>query len=385
MKRVSQDERGMALAIALYALIVVGALVAIAFFAGTQEQRVGVNSRRVQQSLGVAEMGATERLATWRPDSLNQRDIYPFDSVPIAPTVAPFGSGSYGGIVAKLNPNMFLIDVTGSDRASAAGRTQGGSGARQRIGLLTRLAPVQFDIQASLTTQGTVHLKGTAAVNGNDQNPTGWFDCDPLAEPVAGIRIQPGASVDTGGGASIAGDPNVLPDATLTDSTFTVFAGVTYTELAAGATVTLPGGNYTNVRPTIVNDECNTRDSMNWGDGQNPASRCGSYFPTVHITGSATVNGVQGQGVLLVDGDLTVEGGFEWFGIAVVQGQFQTGGGGKTPAHFWGAILARNADLSVQDMAGHATVTYSSCSIRKALQGTSKPSMIRSRGWVQLY
>lgn len=384
MKRVWQDERGMALAIAIFALIVVGALVAGAFFAGTQEQRVGVNSRRVQQSFGVAEVGAAERLATWRPDSLNQRGIYPTDSVSIPPTAAPFGTGSYGGIVAKLNPDMFLIDVTGSDMASRAGRTQGGSGARQRVGLLTRLAPARFDVQASLTTQGTVLLKGSASVNGNDQNPTGWFDCDPLTPPKAGVRVQPGATVDWSGSATVSGNPLVKYDATLADSTFTRFAGVTYDELAAAATVTLPGGLY-HTAPTFVNGKCNTSDQTNWGDGQNPSSACGSYFPTVHITGSATLNGVQGQGVLLVDGDLTVQGGYEWFGITVVQGEFNTGGGGSAPAHFWGATLARNADLSVQDMAGHSTVGYSSCSIRKALQGTSRPNMLRSRGWVQLY
>src|SRR3989442_4431501 len=57
MKRVLQNERGMALALAIVALVVVGALVAGAFFAGTQEQRVGENSRRVLTSFGVAEAG----------------------------------------------------------------------------------------------------------------------------------------------------------------------------------------------------------------------------------------------------------------------------------------------------------------------------------------
>ncbi len=45
MKRILRDERGMALAVAIFALVVVGALVAGAFFAGTQEQRVGENQR----------------------------------------------------------------------------------------------------------------------------------------------------------------------------------------------------------------------------------------------------------------------------------------------------------------------------------------------------
>jgi hypothetical protein len=47
--------------------------------------------------------------------------------------------------------------------------------------------------------------------------------------------------------------------------------------------------------------------------------------------------------------------------------------------------MAKNADLSTQNLSGHATLNYSSCSILSALQGTSPISMMRSRGWVQLY
>src|SRR5438093_5002018 len=76
MKRILRDERGMALAIAIFTLVVVGALVAGAFFAGTQEQRVGENQRRVQTSFGVAEAGAGERLINWSPDQMNKRPLY---------------------------------------------------------------------------------------------------------------------------------------------------------------------------------------------------------------------------------------------------------------------------------------------------------------------
>src|SRR3954469_14364898 len=100
MKRILRDERGMALAVAIFALVVVGALVAGAFFAGTQEQRVGENQRRVQTSFGVAEAGAQERVLTWDPSTMNKRPLYcncaGGDSVAIANTPAPNGTGSYG-------------------------------------------------------------------------------------------------------------------------------------------------------------------------------------------------------------------------------------------------------------------------------------------------
>ena len=110
MKRILQDERGMALAVAIFALVVVGALVAGAFFAGTQEQRVGENQRRVQQSFGVAEAGVTERLMSWNAAAMNKRPVYPADSVVIATQNAPGGTGSYGGYSYKVGANLFLID-----------------------------------------------------------------------------------------------------------------------------------------------------------------------------------------------------------------------------------------------------------------------------------
>src|SRR5207244_12292874 len=95
MKRIWRDERGMALAVAIFALVVVGALVAGAFFAGTQEQRVGENQRRVQTSFGVAEAGAQERVLSWDPGTMNRRALYcncgGGDSVAIANTPAPSG------------------------------------------------------------------------------------------------------------------------------------------------------------------------------------------------------------------------------------------------------------------------------------------------------
>ncbi len=388
MKRILRDERGMALAVAIFALVVVGALVAGAFFAGTQEQRVGENQRRVQTSFGAAEAGVQERVMSWKPDSMNKRDAYPLDSVPIYSASAqgstPGGTGRYFGYSYKLGNNIFLIDVTGRDQASANGLIAGGAGARQRLGMITRLAPVDFGIHASLTTQGGVNLSGNADVNGNDQVPTGWVSCDPPGAPQAGIR-DPGANVGTSGNGAVQGYPPVVNDPSITNNSFTNFGGATYAQLAARATITLPGGTY-KTNPNFGGPTgCDKTDLLNWGDGLNPTSACGNYFPIIHVTGDIMLTGDQGQGVLLVDGTLSINGSYQFFGIAIIQGDITTAGGGNTDAHFWGGVMAKNANLSTQNVSGHATLNYSSCSILAALQATSQISMMRQRGWVQLY
>jgi hypothetical protein len=125
MWSVLRNKHGIALAVALFALVVVGALVAGAFLAGLQEQRLGENQRRIHTAFSVAETGA----------QLSLRLGYPDDSVMIIPDLpAPDGIGRYGGHIYKVGPSLFLIDITGRD-------TAGLGGASQRIGLIARLGP----------------------------------------------------------------------------------------------------------------------------------------------------------------------------------------------------------------------------------------------------
>ncbi len=383
MKRILRDERGMALAVAIFALVVVGAMIAGAFFAGTQEQRVGENQRRVQQSFGVAEAGVQERILAWNPQTMNRRPQYPLDSVDIPDQPSPSGSGRYSGRSYRLGPNVFLIDVTGNDTRSYGGSIAGGGGARQRVGLIARIAPIEFGIRASLTTQGGVSIGGNAEINGTDQNPTNWTSCDPPGPSQAGVRDN-GGTVDTTGAATVTGTPPVVNDPSINDATFTTFGGSTYAQLAARANIRISGGNI-NTDPTVVNGVCDTANPYNWGDPHNPTAPCGNYFPIIHVQGSLTINNTQGQGILLVDGNLTINGSWDFYGIVIIQGDLKTAGGGTADAHIWGGVMAKNADLSTQNLAGHATLNFSSCSILAALQAQSPISPMRQRGWVQLY
>src|SRR5580765_8766370 len=383
MKRILRDERGMALAVAIFSLVVVGALVAGAFFAGTQEQRVGENQRRVMTSFGIAEAGAQERMVVWNPTTQNRIKQYPESSVVIPTLAAPGGTGSYNGTWYRMGPNIFLIDVTGQDTRTGAGQNTGGGGARQRVGMIARIAPIEFGIKASLTTQGGVSVGGTAEIDGNDQAPVGWASCDPPGPAQAGVRDN-GGTVGTSGNGEVNGNPPVVNDPTINSNTFTTFGGATFAQLAARANVVIGPGNY-RTEPIVTNGVCNTAVLTNWGDGDNPSAPCGNYFPLIYATGTITLNNTQGQGILLVNGDLNVQGSYQFYGIVIILGDLKTAGGGTTEAHFWGGVMARNADLSVQNLSGKATLNFSSCSILAALQAQSPISPMRQRAYLWLY
>ena len=399
MKRVLQNERGMALALAIVALVVVGALVAGAFFAGTQEQRVGENSRRVLTSFGAAEAGMFEMVRTWKDSTgvFNSLGSYPSNAPPStrtwAPATSPSNTGAYSGTLYKLNDEIFLIDVTGTDSAAGLSSQQvawlkrRGGGASQRLGLIARIRPLQMDIKAAVTSGRGDALSGQAVIDGNDHTPTGWTTCGPLDSAKAGIRTDTSMAITTGGSSQVTGSPNIMRDPTVTDSTFSKYGDVSYSALAARAQLTLPGQNFSNsIGPVVTGGNCDKSVLTNWGDGENPGQPCGSYFPIVHITGDATLNGVQGQGILLVDGSLSVQGGFQWFGITVIRGTLKTAGGGATDAHFWGTTMVQDSVVVGNNtFTGHANLLYSKCAILKALDATGVAAMMRSRSWVQLF
>ena len=399
MKRTIQNERGMALALAIVALVVVGALIAGAFFAGTQEQRVGENARYSQRSFGVAEGAANFIIGHWDPQTYNSIRIYPLDSVKVpvsaaADTISPSHTGRYAGYIYRLNQEQYLIDITGQDSTSVGGGAallRRGGGGRERIGLLARIKPLVVDIRASLTSGRGDALSGNAAISGYDHVPPGWATCNPLdsvGNAKAGIRTDTSMAVSAGGTSSIVGTPPVIKDPNITDSTFTRYGDVNYSQLVARATLNLVGQNFSNnIGPVLnANGQCDRNVTTNWGDGVNPAAPCASYFPIVHIQGDANINGVQGQGILLVDGSLSVQGGFQWFGITIVRGTLKTAGGGNADAHFWGATMVQDSTVvGNNQLTGHANILYSKCAVIKALDQTGVVALMRSRGWVQLY
>ena len=389
MERVLRDERGMALAVAIFALVVAGALIAGAFFAGNQEQRVGQNTLRVQQSFGAGEEALNEIVANWQPQTYNRIGIYPSDSFIVTSQPTAGGTGSYGGVIRKLNNYLYQVDVTGRDRASAAGQLLN-SGARQRIGEFVRIRLLDMGIGGALTTQGSIKLSGNAYVDGRDHVPSGWSssNCDTIGDTTkAGVRAPDSVVVQAGGGAHLSGNPPFYKDTSVHQSTFTQFGDITYTDLAAMATLQIPSGTY-KTNPSYVGGPggaCDKTDQQNWGDGMNPSGSCGNYFPIIHVNGDITLNGDQGQGILLVDGDLSVQGSYQFYGITIVRGSLKTAGGGATAAHFWGAVMAQNVDLELNSLSGDATLNYSKCAIIQALNMTGVIAPDRSRSWSLLF
>jgi hypothetical protein len=120
----------------------------------------------------------------------------------------------------------------------------------------------------------------------------------------------------------------------------------------------------------------------NWGDPLDPTGPCGNYFPIIYSENTLRINGDRGQGVLIVNGDLEVQGNFEFFGPVIVKGHLKTTG---TGGHFNGGVIAANVDLEQNTVLGNAVVNFSSCALLKALNGSASAALLQERSWVNLF
>jgi hypothetical protein len=367
------DERGIALLVSVLGLVVAGSLVIAFVTLSVLEHRMAQNTRTMGQAFSAAEHGLAETVGRWNSSAWNMMAVN--DSVAVSGST-PGTTGSYAGFVRRLNNELFMVDITATDRHA---------GARQRLGAYVKLRTLDMDIQAALTTQGPTRVGGSAQIIGVDTDPMGWGGCPPDSS-LSGLRLPSMGDLQTIGGCSgascISGDPPVQPDPTINDSTFFDYGDVDWESLVAMATKVLPPGTYTGVQPSFSGTECRTSDPLNWGDPLTPTSACGAYFPITYIAGNASINGNYGQGMLLIDGDLSVQGGFQFFGVVIVRNSLKTTG---TGGHFNGAVLAANVELDQSTVLGDALVQYSSCATARVLTNAAPGALLRSRSWFQAY
>lgn len=392
------DERGIALAVAIFALVIIGALVAGTFFAGRLEQRSGLNSLFAAQAAEAAEAGTAMAMNNWSTTTMAALPVStgaPSADAALQTNVALGGGAFYSTSVSHLSPSTFLIRSEGQRRDPS-----GAVLSRRLIAQIVRVVIPQIDIQGALTLQGSLTLSGSAEIDGTDHIPSGWGgSCGAAVGPVAGIRSNSN-SVSTSGAncaglACVTGSPQLLVDSNVTDQTFTNFGSTTFDELAAAANIVLSSGTYNGIGPDSLmapigspvgtRGACRTALLRNWGEpntGVGTYSQCFDYFPIIYATGTVLINGGRGQGILLVDGDVEFAGGVEFYGPVIATGRVRSAG---TGGHVYGGVMAQNVELDPNIIIGNSVINYSACAVQRALLGAGTVRALSERSWAQLY
>ena len=368
---------------AIGALVIIGVLITAGFFMAQQELRMGVASKHANMAVNIAQAGANEILANWNGYQLG--NIAPWSTETITQSIA---GGRWE--VSITNQNNFTYFITSQGTVTNVGRY---SGATRTIGIVSKMLFVDIDPPGALTTRGDVSVKGTALIDGTNYEPAEWGSlCDEFSDDdMPGVVHNGTGTIETiGQTADIVGTPPDVPDPAIVDDTFTDFGNLSWSELTLLAS--LEGKNLcasgcpVNVQPgpESLGGVCQEDVLTNWGDIDDPANPCGYYFPLIYHSGSLGVQSGMGQGLLLVEGDLTLQGNFIFYGIVIVQGQFSTYG---TNNSVYGAVLASNGINVDQTIGGASEIFYSRCTVQRAILNNANLSRARplqERSWVDL-
>lgn len=380
-----RQPRGFALGVAIIAIAVIGAIIAGALFASTQEFRLGRNALVEHRAMTAAEYGAT-----WGFRKLNQNkqtNLTMATGATNPPDTVRTGDSSYAIVrLTRLNPNTYWIVSEGY-----AGGRNAQVQATRRINNVIRIAIPSFNPRGALTVRGGVTVQGSSQVNGNDSLPPQWKNqavCPPPGAGMPGIAAPDTAAVCDGNCGSspkgrIIGNPPKVSDPLTSDSlTYFKYGDQTWSSLVQHADVKLPGGNY-KPAATVVNGQCDRSNTLNWGDVSR-ATVCADYFPIIYVDGDVKLaSNASGQGILLVNGSVTLVGGFEFNGIVIARNDVNSAGNGNKVS---GAVFAANT--SIQDnsgMNGNSTIQYSSCAVTRATQGSAGVMRAKQRGWAELF
>ncbi|HUQ83509.1 MAG TPA: hypothetical protein VM076_20315 [Gemmatimonadaceae bacterium] len=385
MSSTSKRREGFALAVAMVAIVVIGALIAGAFFTSTQEYRVGRNSLMDQRAFTAAEAGVTQPIQGW----LKSLNLSIANGATRAPDTLQVTGGGYAvRRVTRLDDYTFWVMSDGY-----AGGTSGSIASHHRLNAVYRLAYPNFNILGALTVRGKVEVQGSSKVDGTDAIPPQWTAsgiCPAASGGMPGV-VAPDTTQVCNGNCPEGKNPTPrifgVPGgesqnaAAADTNTYYKYGDQNWTTLVANADIRLSAGNYKTL-PSETGGKCNYGDTNNWGD---PArtTECRDYFPIIYINGDLKIQAnSRGQGVLLVNGDLEMAGGFEFNGIMIVRDDIKSTGNGNKIS---GSAFAGNTYTTDNtSISGNSEIQYSQCAIQRAAKGSATIVRTKQRGFAEV-
>ena len=383
MSSTSKRREGFALAIAMVAIVVIGALIAGAFFTSTQEYRIGRNSLMDQRAFAAAEAGVTQPIQGW----LKQLNLSMANGATNNPDTLKITGGSYA-VRRMTRLDDYTFWVTSDGYAGPAGTLA----SHHKVNAIYRLAYPKFNILGALTVRGQVEVQGSSRVDGHDEIPAGWTTssiCPAASGGVPGVAapdtniVCSGTCPQKGATTRIDGMPAAKSEnpAAADTNTYIKFGDQTWTQLTQNADITLSAGNY-NLAPTVSGTSCQYSNTSNWGDPLRTTA-CADYFPIVYVKGDLKIQANSiAQGVLLVDGSVEMAGNFTFNGIMVVKNDIKsTGNGNKvTGSAFAGnTYTADNTSIN-----GNSEIQYSSCAVERAGKASATVVRAKERGFAEI-
>ncbi len=301
------------------------------------------------------------------------------DTLPTVRETVYVALGTTGAAIVRATPvwldipngkGTFFVTSTGMDLQSTLG---GGAGrtaqSKRTVGVFVSWNRTTMSVLGAWTSLTGIVKNGTGRIDGTDQCGTG--------NNVAGISVP-----EYGGHADLQVNGNFTPTGSPPYDTTKTFAQessavkIDWKSVKNGsaipADINIPGGTF----PSVSTFAADT-----------------NYWPIIHVHNTTTSYTLpnQGRGMLIIDGDLSINGSNQWYGVIMVGGQLTSNGNNVSEGATYSGLnmlcnddpicnpglsnpLASTADDATAN--GQKSYVYDSCSVAKATSAMARYTMM---------
>jgi Tfp pilus assembly protein PilX len=336
----NNSRRGFAIPIAVLVIMVLTIMVAGGFSIVSAERRSVADQKSQVSAFRIAEQGLEVYLIT--RDSLITANTLKCNPSPCqhVPGAKDSASINVTGGVANVSLTMIRPPINNQSglyviRSKGTETTNAYNGSPQAVRTVAQYVlwePIPMQVLAGWTALSGLQKNGAAGT-------IGGIDLCGQADTVAGVIVpmNPGY---TGKVVSV-GDPpvdSVVPDSVRIDWNAIV------NQNAITPSITIPGGSF----PTAAQ----------FADT--------SYYPIIRINGDYTIP-TSGQGMLIVTGNLTINGSTSWKGVLLVGGDITSNGNnGVQGATVSGLNVKLGTYVPTSTANGTKSYNFNSCEVAKA-------------------
>jgi Tfp pilus assembly protein PilX len=335
-----QNRRGAALPVVILLMVILALSLTAAFTLNSNEARAVDNQEEQVVAFGLAESG--------RERYLDDRAAFGFAGEPAATeSIRVVQTHGYADVVvtrlrvsAGGTPGLYALRSTG---VRVNPRMPGVPAATRTVGQIMKWETGMMNVPGAWTSLSGIRKNGGAGVI------TGVDECGMLPS-VGGVAVPtPPGYFQTGGTSVPTGSPpikNLGTQPASDDSARVDWAGV-LSGTSMVPTVSIPPGTF----PTAAQFADTT------------------FWPVIKVTGDLVLPRT-GRGVLIVQGNFTIQDAMQWDGVLLVGGTL-TSNGNTTIRGVTVTALNRQLGIPVptNDLGnGNKTFRYNSCLVQRALR-----------------
>jgi hypothetical protein len=191
----------------------------------------------------------------------------------------------------------------------------------------------------------------------------------PMAGNAAGAAIVARGPVSVGPGVTFPSDAGAGPECLESTGIDVLLA---------------PGADLSGATPARTSHSPAAADSATFFLAARQLTALAAAPSLIHVRGDTTIAGGTLDGILIVEGALTIVGPFVANGLIIAGGRVSARAGGLAVT---GALMsfAVPADGTPAVELSDASVRYSECTIEHALRSANPPRPVRQRSWAELF